>query len=870
MKKYLTIIILSLLYMSNFSFAQNIDKDLSLIRAMQFWQRIFEKSSEALRIKIIEGGASDSLNTDKDSSLIRETQFWQRIFEKSPEAIRVKIIGGDGSDTANFSYTSRYIIDENGDTVAQGLGGVLGATEIFTPRLNADTIGGFSSVKFDADMYLLNGYKFGIGTETPESIFEVDASSDASQYVKLSYPPWGLRIGSLSNGNIWFGEGVNKIAHDNNYQAKTNNVGSVNHRIMEFAFNGDIFFKYQAHQTDGTTLSPITQMTIGATGDVSVATNFDADSITTRALVASDIHGPSPVTFHDSLILQKDLISDGASLLSSTDVLIKSIAQLKAFADSVDEVNKKIILGAENRIVYIMDSSIVTDFSLCPPPGERAIVKFNTAKTWTYTDTGAVIEFLNAGRINLVGSMRFVFPNGQFVHIDNPAGEAFLSSLEGIVSLTGKKLGTIENGLTGAVILPLLQAEFEEGFTYNNVSFFETRWAVLTPYNVARINYAGQTENYSIGDTVDGAVSGEWGVIVRDVDRGTAGTLTLGSISGDFQNGELITGRITGSATTNSLLKNNIFADLSGTILSTSLKGINIYPLISVSDRVNLFNIAPTSISVTSNTINNLHGTFNKIPNIFASESKNQKDIYWSMFNNSGIPNSTAETKVSITNNSSITTIDAATTPTSINTIWGDGEPERFISQDSCIFYNIGDSIQTTFNHGLNDSDIIIFHAYPNDTLATGIIAGINYYVINSIATSFQISLSPGGSVVDFTTDGIGTNYYRHTEGFSQLGWQIYIGLEDRIIDAGGWMRVESTTGTGIDVHGVIMKSDIVGNITAFEDGSIVNVSNAAGFSSGLETLVPLITGEGILHYIENDDGTTNVVVTDARITLKE
>jgi hypothetical protein len=710
----------------------------------------------------------------------------------------------------------------------------------------------------------------GIGTQTPESLFEVNSNSDASKYTKLNYPPWGLRIGGLSNGNSWIATGVNKVAHDNNYHARTNNVISVNHRIIELTFDGDVLFKYQAHQTDSTILSPTTQMTIASTGDVSVATNFTADSSYIRALSVDSLYGSSPITVKDNLILKEDLINNGASLINSTDVLIKSIAQLKAFADSVDEVNKKIILGDEGRIVYVMDSNIVTDFILCPPENKRAIVKFNTAKTWTYTDTGAVFEFLNAGTIYLVGSMRFVFPNGQFIHIDNASGEAFLSSLEGIVSLVGKKLGTIENGLTGAVILPLLQAEFEEGFSYNNVSFFETRWAVLTPHNVARIAYAGQTENYSAGDTVDGSISGASGVIVRDIDRGTTGTLTLANITNNFNIGETVTGRSTGLAISNSLLQNNIFADLSGTILSTSLKGINIYPLIPVSDRVNLFNIAPTSISATINTINGLHGTYNKIPSIFAEGSKDQTDIYWEMFNNSGIPNSTAKAKLDITNNTLTTTISTISTPTPINTIWTDGKiEERFVFQDSVLFYSTGDSIQTTYVHGLADSNIISLHTYTG-TLPAGLSAGVNYYVVKPEATSFQISLTPGGDPVDCTSNGDGTNYFRHTSGTSQSGWAIYKGLEETAIGVNGWVTITSTTGTDVDARATVMKSSITGEITILQQGSFVTINSAKALSSSFSTIAQLETDEGLIIYIGNYDGTQDLKGTYADITFKE
>ena len=50
--------------------------------------------------------------------------------------------------------------------------------------------------------------------------------------------------------------------------------------------------------------------------------------------------------------------------------------------------------------------------------------------------------------------------------------------------------------------------------------------------------YDGQTVNFSVGDIVKGATSGSFGIVIADNDQGTSGTLTLGNVTGPFQDDE--------------------------------------------------------------------------------------------------------------------------------------------------------------------------------------------------------------------------------------------------------------------------------------------------------------------------------------------
>jgi len=70
--------------------------------------------------------------------------------------------------------------------------------------------------------------------------------------------------------------------------------------------------------------------------------------------------------------------------------------------------------------------------------------------------------------------------------------------------------------------------------------------------NIGRVtftlNYDGQTGNFATGLVVTGGTSGATAIILEDNDLGATGTLTLGSISGTFQNNEAITDSATGAA----------------------------------------------------------------------------------------------------------------------------------------------------------------------------------------------------------------------------------------------------------------------------------------------------------------------------------
>ena len=61
-------------------------------------------------------------------------------------------------------------------------------------------------------------------------------------------------------------------------------------------------------------------------------------------------------------------------------------------------------------------------------------------------------------------------------------------------------------------------------------------------------------------------------------------------------------------------------------------------------------------------------------------------------------------------------------------------------------------------SHGLNNGDIVTLSS--DGTLPGGLSEGTEYYVVNNGGYYFQVSLTPGGSVVDITSSGTGTHTF--------------------------------------------------------------------------------------------------------------
>lgn len=64
------------------------------------------------------------------------------------------------------------------------------------------------------------------------------------------------------------------------------------------------------------------------------------------------------------------------------------------------------------------------------------------------------------------------------------------------------------------------------------------------------------------------------------------------------------------------------------------------------------------------------------------------------------------------------------------------------------------DDIFRSDNHGLPNDRRVVFYAVAGESVPTGLTEGTDYFVINQTADTFQVSLTQGGAVVNFTGDG--------------------------------------------------------------------------------------------------------------------
>lgn len=87
--------------------------------------------------------------------------------------------------------------------------------------------------------------------------------------------------------------------------------------------------------------------------------------------------------------------------------------------------------------------------------------------------------------------------------------------------------------------------------------------------------YDNQTDNFTVGELVTGAVSGAVGRIIADSGSGSSGTLTLKELVGEFQDNEAITGENTGAATVNGTLSHQAVTLLGSTTNIMAAVGSN-------------------------------------------------------------------------------------------------------------------------------------------------------------------------------------------------------------------------------------------------------------------------------------------------------
>jgi hypothetical protein len=262
---------------------------------------------------------------------------------------------------------------------------------------------------------------------------------------------------------------------------------------------------------------------------------------------------------------------------------------------------------------------------------------------------------------------------------------------------------------------------------------------------------------------------------------------------------------------------------------------------------------------------------------VFAPTSLKQdyKKAYFA--GNVGITDSTVSSQMAFINSALTTDIITVNVRALINATWDTQLQERFLLVDHCTFDNAANTITTrlvdnttAYNHGLANDQKIKFKT--GGTLPPEILPDTLYYIISATATTFQISLTLGGSLIDFSTNGTGTHYLLHKDGLNRASWILYDGITQEKINING-----SVSGLGLVAGDKVFFASVVKldsslaittELDLFGKGSNTTVDNLIAGSSSLITIAQLLPQESLRFFITNKTDNADLVVQDASITL--
>lgn len=237
---------------------------------------------------------------------------------------------------------------------------------------------------------------------------------------------------------------------------------------------------------------------------------------------------------------------------------------------------------------------------------------------------------------------------------------------------------------------------------------------------------------------------------------------------------------------------------------------------------------------------------------------------------NGGIVDGLVIGAAEVSTNSLVSVITTVNVPALINAVWSPGSitAERTVKQD-LITFDAATDFATSRNiisnaaapHGLTNGNIISFWTYTG-TLPAELIAGTDYYVVNSTASTFQVSATLNGSPINITSAGTGTNYYRH-QGLSTSGWIIYTGLEDTKIKIDGMFQANTATGGAGDNVTIQPRKTSISNIeTDLFPSASTNIASGRPSGSSYDITLDIKNGEGIRLFVVNNSGTTGITIS--------
>ena len=561
-----------------------------------------------------------------------------------------------------------------------------------------------------------------------------------------------------------------------------------------------------------------------------------------------------------------------AKLIASVSPNIAYCTSIEDFVEFTDdEPNDNKLRRLRGGIKYIIDFKANTDYKIGSPLnlGQAQISFVARDLIWTYTGDDACFKFSwdDAGTINIEGLSIFEAPNGMGVFCDSSGANGLLNfQLIGVTRFDNcKKLGFFNAPFAGILVeLRGSLYNFYQGFEIKRCFYFEIKCVISNMFDAIKVPL-NSTVGFEVGNEVQSSSGGLGTIKFVEDDH----IIVSPIINNNFINGDTVTDNATTASTTmNGDRKNNTLFDASNASVYQELNTQLINLISVIPQNATLFDINKNAVGV--GTIENVRSTLEGsglvfLGKFFGDNSLNERSPTIRVRNCFfvGISDSTLSAQNSLPNSILIPNPGQGVLAP-IDGIWQGGAiEERITFQDLCTFDNATNTINTTFTHNLQNGDEVSFFAYDGNVPANnGVLPAeiINYrtadriyYVINATTTSFQVSETLNGGVLNFTTNGTGILYYLHQTGNIFGGRWMFVCRENRKIDDDTDISVVNADGTEVAIFGALQKFDINGTIILSDLGSDAFGDNAKPATSRVHHISEFSRFQGATHYVANN-----------------
>lgn len=521
-------------------------------------------------------------------------------------------------------------------------------------------------------------------------------------------------------------------------------------------------------------------------------------------------------------------------------------------------------ITVENGVNYLITNQIITPYTFVPNvPGAQISFYFvgRMLSPIVYVGNDYLFNFADIGFFFSTGMLYVNAAGGKFLKSKSTTPSSSFFLIQENIFDGFEDLGIVED--SSFFLFRTIFQNIGAGISFkNNPYIFMGEFINQLSKNYERLDYAGISGSFVVGETITGGTSLKTAIIVKNEQTVTSGRLTVKTVSGQFLNGETITSA-SGSATVNGTLHKRPMFSVDGS-LTYSVQINNSVHLLNEKDSSFYFNPSTTYLAGTISGC-----TFSQNPlslggECFSYGSVDQTNPSWRISGNSGTvapPDSIISAQFGFQDNTVATDIAATTVPILVNATYIFSNLERVIQEaggkkvqysglekrkirvtatmtmrpaagtsiklGAYIGFTNPETYAVTFtnatervnraNHGLSNGTSLQF--FTGGTLPTGLRGDQFYFVVNATTNDFQVANTVGGAAQAFTTDGTGNQFYSLGE--------------------------------------YIVSSEM--NATA-DSGNPNNVT--------IESIIEVKTGSKIGIYVDNHDTTSDIVVESLNVIL--